>query len=48
MVQVVVSRLRDIIVLSRFLWNSDQFCFLPVVKDPCVSGIDITLELSWK
>ena len=47
--QVEVSRLSNMVVLSRFLWDSNHFLFLlPGVKGSCIFRIDFTLDLSWK
>ena len=47
--QVEVSRLSNMVVLSRFLWNSNHFLFLlPAVNGSCIFRIDFTLDLSWK
>ena len=42
MFQAAVSRLRNTVVLSRFL------CFSPGFKGPCVLGIDFPVDISWK
>ena len=41
--QVVISRLRNIVVLSYFLWSSNQFLFF-LNRSPCVLAMDFGIR----